>query len=134
MSNVGRYLGDIKKYENLSLVHVNITSMNSNFEKRHDLLLNYSNSFNTIKSVLLRHGPQIRTLRIIQISIYQTLTLYIKNEKLKIIIGLSVSDGDNKCVSVEIENKNSKNLLITCCCRPPNGTINGLNSYFKKCF
>ena len=46
--NVKRYLCDIKKYENLSLIHVNIRSMNSNFEKLHDLLLNYSNSFNII--------------------------------------------------------------------------------------
>ena len=81
--------------------------------------------------MLLRHGPQIRTLRIIQISIYQTLILCIKREKLakrggvlvnlkndikfKIIKYISVSDGDNECVTVEIENKNSKNMLITCC-------------------
>ena len=36
--NVKRYLCDIKKYDNLSLIHVNIRSMNSNFEKLHDLL------------------------------------------------------------------------------------------------
>ena len=46
--NVKRYLCDIKKYDNLSLIHVNIRSMNSNFEKLHDLLLNCSNSFNII--------------------------------------------------------------------------------------
>ena len=38
--NVKRYLCDIKKYDNLCLIHVNIRSMNSNFEKPHDLLLN----------------------------------------------------------------------------------------------
>ena len=42
--NVERYLCDIKKYDNLSLIHVNIRSMNSNFEKLHDLLLNFSES------------------------------------------------------------------------------------------
>ena len=46
--NVKSYLCDIKKYDNLSLIHVNIRSMNSNFEKLHDLLLNCSNSFNVI--------------------------------------------------------------------------------------
>ena len=46
--NVKRYLCDIKEYDNLSLIHVNIRSMNSNFEKLHDLLLNCSNSFNMI--------------------------------------------------------------------------------------
>ena len=48
--NIKRYLSDIKKYENLSLsiIHVNIRCMNSNFEKLHDLLSNCSNSFNII--------------------------------------------------------------------------------------
>ena len=36
------------KYDNLSLIHVNISSMNSNFEKLHDLLLSCSSSFNII--------------------------------------------------------------------------------------
>ena len=46
--NVKRYLCDIKKYENLSLIHVNIKSMNSNFETLYDLLLNCSYFFNII--------------------------------------------------------------------------------------
>ena len=46
--NVKRYLCHIKKDDNLSLIHVNIRSMNANFEKLHDLLLNCLNSFNLI--------------------------------------------------------------------------------------
>ena len=46
--NVKRYLCDIKEHHNFSLIHVNIRSMNSNFEKVHDLLINCSNSFNII--------------------------------------------------------------------------------------
>ena len=46
--NVKRYLCDIKKYDSISLIHFNIRSMNSNFEKLHDLLLNCSSSFNII--------------------------------------------------------------------------------------
>ena len=56
--------------------------------------------------------------------------------KFKIIENLSVSDGNNECVSVEIENKNSKSLLITCSYRPPNGAnkefINYLENVFKS--
>ena len=33
--NVKRYFDDIIKYDNHSLIHVNIRSMNSNFEKLH---------------------------------------------------------------------------------------------------
>ena len=46
---------------------------------------------------------------------------------------LSVSAGDNECVTVETENENSKNLLITCCYRPPSGAINRfLEDLLKK--
>ena len=82
--------------------------------------------------MLLRHGTQILTLRIIGIFIYQTLILHIKKEKLarkrggiliyvknnikfKIIKDLSVSDGHSEWVTVETENKISKKLIITCC-------------------
>ena len=100
--------------------------------------------------MLLRHGPQIMTLRITRISIYQTLILYIKKEKLakrsgiliyvknhikfKTIKDLSVSDGDSECVTVEIENKNSKYLIVTLCYRPPSGVIIGLNSFLENVF
>ena len=47
---------------------------------------------------------------------------------------LFVSDGNNECVPVEIEKKNSKDLLITCCYRPPSGAIKGLNSYLENVF
>ena len=47
---------------------------------------------------------------------------------------LSVSDGDNECVTVKIENKNSKKLLITCCYRPPRGAIKEFNNYLENVF
>ena len=72
--NVKSYLCDIKKYDNLSLIHVNIRGMNSNFEKFHGLLLNCWNSFN-ITCVT-------ETLTLTRISVYQTLILYTKKEKL----------------------------------------------------
>ena len=46
--NVKRYLCDIKKYDNLSVIRVNVRGMNSSFKKFHDLLLISSNSFNII--------------------------------------------------------------------------------------
>ena len=62
--------------------------MNSKFKKLHDLLLNCSNSINIIS--VTGHGRQIRTLRIIQISIYETLILYIKKEKLAKMGGILI--------------------------------------------
>ena len=47
---------------------------------------------------------------------------------------ISVSDGDSECVTVEIENKNSKNVIITCYYRSPSGAIKGLNSFLENVF
>ena len=46
---------------------------------------------------------------------------------MKRIKDLSVSDGHNERVTVEIENMNSKNVIVTLCYRPPSGAIKGLN-------
>ena len=54
--------------------------------------------------------------------------------KFKILKELSVSDGDNECAFVKIENKNSKFPLLNCCCRPPSGPIKELNSYLENIF
>ena len=91
------------------------------------------------------------TLRITRISIYQTLVLYTKKEKLtkkgdyvliyvknrikfKIIKDLSVSDDVSECVTAKIENTISKNLIITLCYRQLSGAIKGLNSFFENVF
>ena len=61
--------------------------------------------------------------------------IYLKNHiKFKIIKDLSVSDSDNECVTIKTEKKNSKNLVIICCYRPPCGAIRGLNSFLEKFF
>ena len=46
----------------------------------------------------------------------------------------TVSDGDTECITVEIENKNSKKLLNTCCYRLLSGAIKGLNSFLENIF
>ena len=143
--NVKRYLYDIKKYDNLSLFHVNIRSMNSNFEKLRDLLLDCSNSFNIVcvtetwstdknfKNNSNFHLPNFGFIHQERKTGTKMggILMYLKNDiKFKIIEDLSVSDSNNECITVEIENKNSKNLLITCCYRLPSGAIKGLDSSF----
>ena len=53
--------------------------------------------------------------------------------KFNLIKDLSVSDG-NGFVTVKIENKNSKNVIITLCYRPPGGAIKGLNRCLENVF
>ena len=123
--------------------------MNSSFEKLHDLLLNYSNSFNIIcvteiwstdkafKNNSNYHLPNFDFIHQ-QIETGKKgdgILMYLKNDiKFKLIEDLSVSDGDNECVTGEIENQNSKNLVIKCCYRPPIGTIKGLNFFLENIF
>ena len=47
---------------------------------------------------------------------------------------LSVSDGNNKCVIDDIENKNSKKLLFTYFYRPPCGAIKRLKGFLENVF
>ena len=54
--------------------------------------------------------------------------------KFKLTKDLSVSDGNSESVTLEIENKNSKNFIITCCYRPPRGAIKRLNSFLENVF
>ena len=147
--NVKRYLCDIKKYDNFSLIHVNISNMNSNFEKLQDLLLRCSNSFNIIcvtetwstdndiKNNSNFHLPNFEFIHQERKTGKKDggILIYVKSHiKFKIIKDLSVSDGDSECVTVEIENKNSKNLIITLCYRPPSGAVKGLNSFLENVF
>ena len=121
--NVKRYLCDIKKDDNLSLIHVNIRNMNSDFEKLHDLLLNCTNSLNIIcvtetwpTDKAFKNNSNFDSANFDFIHQQRKtgqkgggILIYLKNDiKFKIAEGLSVSDGNNKCVTVEKENKNSK--------------------------
>ena len=121
--NVKRYLCDIKRYGKLALIHVNVRSMNSNFEKL--LLLNCLNSFNIIcVTKIWSTDNDIKNNLNFYLSnfafIHQErkkkkkgggILIYVKSHiKFKIIKDLSVSDGDSECVIVEIENKNSKKI------------------------
>ena len=40
----------------------------------------------------------------------------------------------NKVISIEVENKNSKNILVTCCYRPPSGDVKKFNIHLESVF
>ena len=147
--NVKRYLCDIRTYDILSLIYLNIRSMNSNFEKLHDLLLNCSNSFNIIcvtkawstdndtKNNSNFHLPNFDFIHQERKTGKKGggILIHVNNHiKFKIIKNLSVSDGDRECVTFEIQNENSKKWIITCCYRPASGAIKGLNSFLENVF
>ena len=52
----------------------------------------------------------------------------------KIRKDLSISDKDKEILTVEITSKESKNMLISCCYRPPKGKTENLTAYPASIF
>ena len=53
------------------------------------------------------------------------------NLNYKIRNDLTFSNFDNELLTIEIINENTKNLIVTCCYRPPSGNQNTINSFDK---
>ena len=52
----------------------------------------------------------------------------------KIRKDLSISDKDKKILTTEIISKESKNMLLSCCYRPPKGITENLTAYLTSIF
>ena len=52
----------------------------------------------------------------------------------KIRKDLSISDKDKEILTIEIISKESKNMLISCCYRPPKGITENLTAYLASIF
>ena len=52
----------------------------------------------------------------------------------KIRKDLSISDKDKEISTIEIISKESKNMLISCCYRPPKGITENLTAYLASIF
>ena len=143
------YLKDLKKYENLSLIHLNIRSIQANFESFKQLLEESNFAFNVIcLSETWSSDKAFSENSNYQIPNYNSIHLerkickkgggvliYIRNNLLyKIRNDLSVSDCDSEVLSVEIINKNKKNFIISNCYRPPNGNSGCFNTFLQNIF
>ena len=45
---------------------------------------------------------------------------------------MCVSDKDNEILTIEISRENDKNILLSCCYRPPNGDSENLNTFLQN--
>ena len=45
---------------------------------------------------------------------------------------LSVSDGDGEILTIEIINERTKNILVSCCYRPPDGVSENLSMFLQQ--
>ena len=52
----------------------------------------------------------------------------------KIRNDLSISDNDKEIITLEIINKESKNVILSCCYKPPNGNNEHLSTFLNNIF
>ncbi|XP_065639635.1 uncharacterized protein LOC136072356 [Hydra vulgaris] len=135
----------------IRIVHINIRSMNKNFENLRHFIEETKNYFdiicltetwcsqNELNNNSNFHFPNFETILLerqlnkrgggILIYIKQNIAHNVRND-------LCVSDGDKEIVTIEILNNKSeklksKSILLSCCYRPPGGASENLSLYLK---
>ena len=145
--NIKSLINDPLSNETISIIHLNIRSLNANLENFKNLLTESNYCFNIIclsetwctdeefSNNSFYHIPNYEPIHCqrktnkrgggVLIYIRQNLNYKIRND-------LTFSNSDNELLTVEIINENTKNLIVTCCYRPPSGNQNTINSQLTK--
>ena len=135
------------KAESFSVLHVNIRSLNKNFEKLKLLLSKIYYSFKFIcltetwcKDEHLENNSNYHLNN--YTAIHQErksnkkgggVCCFVHNSIIyKKIIDIRINDEDTEALSIEIINTKTKNLIITNVYRPPNGKIKPFKNFFKE--
>ena len=133
----------------LSLLHVNIRSINTNFENFKYMLDEFNNVFNIIclsetwstnddfYNNSNYHLQNYDALHFQRKSVKRGggLLIYVqKHLNYRVLDNLSISDDDGEFLSIEIINEHSKNFIVSCCYRPPKGNINNFSTHLNMIF
>ncbi|XP_065684402.1 putative uncharacterized protein DDB_G0289263 [Hydra vulgaris] len=131
----------------LNVVHINIRSLKKNFENFLNVICETDNSFNLIcVTETWSSNEEFENNSNLQLPGFNAITLerninkrgggvlfYVRNSLLyNVRRDMSVSDENKKILTIEIINKKSKNLLISCCYRPPTGRTEDLSNFLQK--
>ena len=131
------------------MLHLNIRSINANFENFKNLLEESKYIFNVIcLSETWSTDKDFYENSLYHLDNYNAIhfqrnvnkrgggvLIYLKKElTYKIRDNLSNSDCNGEFLTIEIINKFSKNYIITCCYRPPNGKVKNFNNHLNKIF
>ena len=144
------YANEIKEFldfKNFNALHINIRSITKNFE---NFYLNMKESINIFSLICMSetwcNSENANSNSNICLPGYNIIFLDRKNKKrgggLLIYIkeclrcitrhDMSISDDDKEILTVEIQTKkNNKNLIISCCYRPPSGQIENFNLFLN---
>jgi hypothetical protein len=141
------YNNKIKEFlerDHINVIHFNIRSLKKNFETFCNNLEETSNIFNIICVTETWCSSDDATSNAnLHLSGFNMIPLARKTNKrgggvliylttsLRFIIrpDMSISDGDKEVLTIEITTKNNKNILLSCCYRPPSGVIEQFNSF-----
>ena len=95
----------------------------------------------------MKLGARIQPIRIVRIYISQTLIFtrkktnkhgsgvliyFHKNLACNLRSDLCVTDKDKEILNIQISRKNDKNILLSCCYRPPSGDSENLSVFLQN--
>ena len=146
-NEIERFLSEIGNSETINAIHVNIRSSSKNFDNLLDILRDSNCSFNilcitetwckdsTHKSNSNLHLPNFDLISQerktnkrgsgVLIYIHKRLKCNLRND-------LCVSDKDKEILTIEISRENDKNILLSCCYRPPSGDSENLSTFLQN--
>ena len=148
-NEIEKYLSETTQMENLSILHLNIRSINANFEKFKLCLEACKFSFNVIcLSETWSSDKDFQNNSLFHIQGYQAihykrhvskrgggLLIYIKSDLVfKIRHDVNISDSNREFLSIEIVLKETKNFIITCSYKPPTGSMCEFYEHIEKIF
>ena len=146
-SEVESFLAEKENSETINAIHVNIRSLPKNFNNLLDILRDSNYSLNilciaetwctdsTLKSNSNLHLPNFDLISRerktskrgdgVLIYIQKHLNCNLRND-------LCVPGKDKEVHAIEISRENDKNILLGCCCRPPNGDSENLSTFLQN--
>ena len=139
-------IAQINRLENISALHLNIRGLKCNVYKMCNFLSTSGIKFSIIcvsetwcKNEEFKENSNLRLLNYKVIPLERKtkqrgggIAIYINSElTYRIRNDLTTSDVDKESLTIEIQNEKAKNILITCCYKPPSGDTEALNNYLK---
>ena len=146
-NEIESFLSKKENSKTINATHVNIRSLSKNFDNLLDILTDSNYSFNilcitetwctdsTLKNnsnlhlsnfdIILQERKTNKRGGGVLIYIHKSLKCNLHND-------LCVSDKDKEILTIEISRENDKNILLSCCCRPPNGDSENLSAFLQN--
>ena len=144
-NEIESFLSEKKNSETINAFHVR--NLSKNFDNVLDILRDSNNSFNvlcltetgctdsTLKSNTDLHLPNFDIISLerkthkrgggVLIYIHKSLAYNLRND-------LRVSDKNKEILTIGISKKNDKNILLSCCYRPPSGDRENLCTFLQN--